>query len=229
MDDVFVLQASGLFGSASLDELECLRPALRRRTYPPGACLWRIGDPTGFAAVVMSGLIKACRTGSGGREFVMSIKGPLETMGPYHLFEHDTARVYDCVALQRTECLIVARDLVMYRLEREPRLTRMLAASLLRSLREESEAAVDMPVAGSVDKRLAYRLLHLAERHGQRVDDGIRIPFQLPQSLLAGMVGASREHVNRALSRLLETGMLARGQDGTLTLQRPEALRRLLA
>lgn len=228
MDDVSVLQASGLFADLAGEQLECLRPALRRRTYATGAYVWHLGDPTGFAVIVVSGLIKAYRTGSGGREFVMSIKGPLETMGDYHLFEQDTRRVYDCVALQRTECLVVARDLLNYRLEHEPRLTRVLARSLLRKLREESEAAVDMPAAGSIDRRLAHRLLQLADRHGEMVDGGVRIPFALPQSLLAGMVGASREHVNRALGRLGAQGLLTRDPAGVLTLRRPDSLRRRL-
>jgi DNA-binding GntR family transcriptional regulator len=58
--------------------------------------------------------------------------------------------------------------------------------------------------------------------------EGVRIPFTLHQSLLAGLTGDSRETVNRALSRLVADGVVARDPAGVLTVLRPEALRRAL-
>ena len=89
------------------------------------------------------------------------------------------------------------------------------------------QAAADVPAAGNIEGRLAFRLLQLADRHGEPADGGMRIPFALSQSLLASLVGSSREHVNRALSKLTRSGMLSREEDGTLILRRLDALRAL--
>jgi CRP-like cAMP-binding protein len=50
-----------------------------------------------------------------------------------------------------------------------------------------------------VHGRVAKKLLELAELHGSRTNDGIRIEMRLTQGELAGMVGASRESVNKVM------------------------------
>jgi CRP/FNR family transcriptional regulator, cyclic AMP receptor protein len=226
VDELSALQASGLFGESSLAELSPLLPALRRRAFARGAYLWHAGDPTGLAVVVLTGLLKSRHIGSDGRELVISLCGPLESVGGYHLFETDTVRKYDAIAVERSECVVIARDMLMYQLEHNARLVRRLAASLLRMMVRETAAAMETPAAGDLEGRLTHRLLELAARHGQAVDGGVLIPFALTQSLLAGLVGGSREKVNRALSRLVDEGMVSRGRTGVLTLRNPGALRR---
>src|SRR5437667_11144701 len=83
-----------------------------------------------------------------------------------------------------------------------------------------SEAAfLDVPV------RVARKLLDLAAKHGQKTPDGIRIDMRLTQRTLAGMVAASRENVNRALSRLSARGDIVQ-RAGYITLVRPAELRK---
>jgi CRP-like cAMP-binding protein len=76
--------------------------------------------------------------------------------------------------------------------------------------------------------RVAARILQLAESHGERVEDGgVRISLHLSQATLAGMAGASRENVNRALAGFLAAGDIRR-ERGRLVVVRPEALRHAL-
>jgi CRP-like cAMP-binding protein len=73
--------------------------------------------------------------------------------------------------------------------------------------------------------RVAQKLLDLAESNGQLTADGVRIGMRLSQRALAGMVGASRENVNRALSRFGAGGAI-RQDGGVITILDPAALRR---
>ncbi|HKR99680.1 MAG TPA: Crp/Fnr family transcriptional regulator, partial [Candidatus Dormibacteraeota bacterium] len=161
MDELSALHASRLFGDAPLSELEALRPALRSRIFAPGAYLWHAGDPTGMAIVVHSGLVKVCHIGRNGRELILMLIGPHEVSGAYHLFATDSTRMYDAVAVQRTECLVIARDLLMYQLERNSTLMRQLAAALLSDVMHETGSAAETPIAGDIQGRLAHRLLNL--------------------------------------------------------------------
>ncbi len=79
----------------------------------------------------------------------------------------------------------------------------------------------------SVRGRVAYQLLKLADEYGERVEDGVKIPFRLPQATLAGLVASSRESTNRAVSSFVASGDL-RQEAGRIVVLRREGLRRAL-
>jgi CRP-like cAMP-binding protein len=72
---------------------------------------------------------------------------------------------------------------------------------------------------------VAQRLLDLAGARGERVGEGVVIRIPLSQRTLAGMVGASRENVNRALHRFVELGYISHAR-GTITVLKPDLLSR---
>jgi CRP-like cAMP-binding protein len=77
-----------------------------------------------------------------------------------------------------------------------------------------------------VPGRTARKLLELSDRHGIAVASGMRISIRVPQGELASMVGASRENVNRALSRLITLGAVSFDQ-GHITILDEARLRSL--
>jgi CRP/FNR family cyclic AMP-dependent transcriptional regulator len=79
---------------------------------------------------------------------------------------------------------------------------------------------------GSTEARLARQLLLLAESRGTRLGDLMQVEQRMSQSTLAGLVGVTRENVNRALRRLTEEGVL-RTEDGRLVILDERRLRLL--
>jgi CRP-like cAMP-binding protein len=75
-----------------------------------------------------------------------------------------------------------------------------------------------------VPARLARVLLDLAARNGEAIEPGIRIESRLTQGELAGMVGASRETVNRALRGFEQRGLI-RWEANRILIMQPEQLR----
>ena len=59
-------------------------------------------------------------------------------------------------------------------------------------------------------ERVRRKLLHLAKSYGRVVGDGIRIDFPVSHTLLAEMIGSSRETVTRAVDELQRKGFVAR-------------------
>jgi CRP/FNR family transcriptional regulator, cyclic AMP receptor protein len=223
MDDLDELARTALFAGATRAELESLAPALRRRGVAAGGYLWHTGDPASAAIVVLSGLIKVRSLSADGHELVSHLRAPGDTLGEYHLFDEGGLRRYDAVAVERSECLILGRDTLLYFLERNPPLLRRVAANMLRSLMDLLEIA-ETHTLGLTEDRLTKSLLELAERHGEPTSDGTRIPIKLSQSLLAGLAGGTRENVNRALGRLSAAGVISRDQ-GVITIRQDTAHR----
>jgi len=91
----------------------------------------------------------------------------------------------------------------------QPRAARFLLESIATSLAHEQEALGNLAHTRHVE-RVRRKLLQLAERYGRVAHDGIRIDFPVSHTLLAEMIGSSRETVTRALHELEQTGFVAR-------------------
>lgn len=75
-----------------------------------------------------------------------------------------------------------------------------------------------MSIVG-IEQRLRALLWALAERWGVVVDDGVEVKVNVPQSVLAEMVGARRPTVSLALGRLGDAGHLIAPEPGRWILQ----------
>jgi len=89
-------------------------------------------------------------------------------------------------------------------------------------IRRKDEAFSDLAF-NDIPGRVARKLLELAAARGEQAGPGSQVTVS--QRTLAGLVGASRENVNRALSRFASLGAISL-ERGRITLVRPEELRR---
>ena len=92
-------------------------------------------------------------------------------------------------------------------LDSRPILARHMLRALAIRLRRTNESLADL-VFSDVPGRVAKALLDLAERFGQRTEDGIHVPHDLTQEELAQLVGASRETVNKSLAEFVSRGWI---------------------
>ncbi|QFG20045.1 tetratricopeptide repeat protein [Actinomadura sp. WMMB 499] len=79
--------------------------------------------------------------------------------------------------------------------------------------------------AANHPQRLAYHLLELVHRFGERTSRGLEVPLRLSQAELANWAGISRETLVRWFRKWREKGILA-WRDRLLTVLDPERLRR---
>ena len=94
-------------------------------------------------------------------------------------------------------------------LVQSPALAERLVEQLARALGEKQDATANFAPTHHVD-RVRRKLLQLADSYGHVVRDGVRIDFPISHSLLAEMVGSSRETVTRAVDALQRTGFVDR-------------------
>jgi CRP/FNR family transcriptional regulator, cyclic AMP receptor protein len=224
LDVIQLLANARIFEGATAAELEALRPAVRMRSFPKDSHLFREGDPGSHLYVVKSGQVKIVQVGAGGGEIVFAVVGPGEVFGELSLFEAEGERSADAVALEPTECVLLARDPVNAFLLGHPMLLLRMISSLIGYIQRKDRAMAEVAFL-DIPGRIAQRLVDLAESRGERVGEGVVIRIPLSQRTLAGMVGASRENVNRALHRFVELGYISQAR-GTITVLKQDELRK---
>ncbi len=187
-----VLSQTDFFTDAEPQVLSALASASTRRSLVRGDTLFSEGDPPDALYVVTKGRIAiAIANPIDRRESVVALMEVGDLFGEMGMLD-DRPRSAMARALQPSAVLTVPYPPVLAMFESHPTLlwnvTRLLAGRL-RTMDQALSDSVFLDVTG----RTAKRLLEMA--------DG-RDEFTLPvtQEELAGMVGASRERVNKAIA-----------------------------
>jgi CRP/FNR family transcriptional regulator, cyclic AMP receptor protein len=194
--------------------------------YPAGSFLFRQGEPAAHVLVLTAGEVAIVSPVRGGGEQVHTIVRAGQLIGELALL-NDGRRTAGARATSPTTAWAIGRDPFWSFLEANPpassALLRQIAAMLA-----DREALIDDLLSLDVKSRLAKVLLGLAERHGEPdPEGGTRIGLRLTHRDLAGMVGASRENVSRALGSFRKRGFIDYDADA-IRLRNPEALGRLI-
>ncbi len=197
MPDRRLLDSSELFASLPGDVQERLVASARSRHLDRGELLFAQGDPAHELFVVADGRIAISTRASDGRESMVAVLEARGLFGELGLFD-DEPRSAEARALTDSEVLSVAYDTLRAALEDRPEALWAIVRLLAQRLRATDEALADA-VFLDVPARTAKRLLELA---------GDADEFQLPmtQEDLAGLVGASRERVNKAIAMFTRLG-----------------------
>ena len=224
MDPVAVLGASTLFKGLPREELEALAPATTTRTFQKNTYIFREGDVGNALYVIRRGQVKISRMGRDGDEAVFAVLTAADSFGEIALLSGDSERTADAQAMELTECVMIARESFHAFLERHPAVTTALMRALARYVQQVDANLAEIAFL-DIGGRVARKLLDLGQSHGHQTADGIRIEMRLSQRTLASMVAASRENVNRALSRFAEHGDI-RQDGGLITILRPAELRK---
>jgi CRP/FNR family transcriptional regulator, cyclic AMP receptor protein len=220
-DALALLGRSRLFKKADPAELASLLKEARWRRYPSDSYVFREEDPADHLLIIASGQVKISRSTEGGSEVVFAILGPGDALGELGALEEGATRSADAKALVDTECLIIHRPALVSFLNSHSMAMWGVVNVLTSYIRTKDEAFADLAVR-DIPGRVARKLLDLAAP----AEPGRESTLQLSQSTLAGLVGASRENVNRTLSRFASLGYISLDRRGRITLLRPDELRR---
>ena len=121
-----------------------------------------------------------------------------------------------------TPTRLIALDAgVLDRVLDAPDAARVLVESLVDTLLRSQEALANFAHTRHVE-RVRRKLRQLADSYGRVAHDGVRIDFPVSHTLLADMIGSSRETVTRALEELQRPGFVARRGHSYRLLVSPE-------
>ena len=199
MLDAELLAEVDLFRSLPADVVARVAAAAETRELRRGDVLFREDDPGTELFLVTAGRIAIANKSFDGRESVVALMEAGDVFGEMSLFDGQ-GRSAEARALEPSTVQAIPFEPLRTVLSEQPELLWGVLELLARRIRSMDAALADS-VFLDVTGRTAKRLLELA---------GDADEFHLPitQEELAGLVGASRERVNKAISSFVRLGWL---------------------
>ncbi|MBA2719337.1 MAG: Crp/Fnr family transcriptional regulator [Chloroflexi bacterium] len=205
------LRASGLFAKADEQAIDALVRVFRIRRFRRGETVFHQGDPGDALFVLASGSVKVVLPSDEGAEpAIVAILGAGEFFGELAILD-GAPHSATIVAVEASETLVLHRDTFLELIDADPGLRRALLAGLAAEIRRLTGHVEDLHFL-DLPGRLASRIVRLAASAGITSGEA-RIGWPYTQSELAGMIGGSRQSVNRLLADLAEQGLLRLERD----------------
>lgn len=202
------LAACRLFAGLDGRTLDLLTAALRSRRYRRDEVIFHAEDPGDSLYVVATGSVKITVSADDGTEpAILTTVGPGGFFGELALLD-GAPRSATAIALDPVETLVLRREAFDRLVDSEPGLRRALLSALAGEIRRLTAQVEDLHFL-DLPGRLARHLLRAIdgeEAHLASIE--ARLPWPYTQGELAGMIGGSRQSVNRLLADFVAQGLL---------------------
>ena len=201
-----LLKQVPLFRSLRAEDSRHIAELLQKQTLRKGDSLFRKGEEGHSLYMITAGKIKIVRQSRDGDEMILAVLSAGDFCGEMALLD-GLPRSADAVAVEETYLYGLNRkDFIAYVMNNETAVKAILSA-LSKRLRKADDFLEDIFFL-NVAARLAKKLIELAGSDGVREEDGAPIKLSVTQKDLAGMIGATRESVNKELRSLREKNLI---------------------
>jgi len=206
IDWASVLERTPLFSSLSTNELQMLAARTSRKSLSAGQLLFSEGEPCTGLHIIARGKVRIFKTSMSGREQVLALNGPGETVAELPVFDGG-AYPASAMALEDSEIAFISRrDFQAYCIEHPQVALKVLTVvgSRLRRL----VGIIEELSFTTIRQRLISVLVKLAQSEGKPTPRGIEFMLPATHQELAHQLGTVRELISRNLMRLQAEGLL---------------------
>lgn len=186
-----------------------------RRRAAAGEVIFTVGAPGRSMMTILSGLVRISLPTSGGREMVLADLGPGEVLGEVALID-GRDRSATATALGDCDFLVLERAHFLPILQNRADVCLRLLELLCARLRRSDERMADIGFM-DIPSRLAKMLVERS-KPSDMPGESLRVS----QTELAGMIGCSRENVNRHLRNWRRRGIITSGVGWVRILRRDQ-------
>jgi CRP/FNR family transcriptional regulator, cyclic AMP receptor protein len=208
-----LFQRHALFGKLPVEALDALLAHARVERYSGGQAIFARGSPGRSMLAILSGSVRISAGSPSGPDIVLTILHEGDVFGEIALIDGQD-RTADARAIVDTSLLVVDhRDFVPF-LERRADVCILFLKLLCQRLRQ-TDQHVSEAMFGRLEDRMAKTLVRLAAQvppNGSGSGPGRSVALRLTQQDLAGMIGATRESVNKQLHVWQAVGLLRLGK-----------------
>jgi CRP-like cAMP-binding protein len=186
------------FSGIDIAQLEAIRPLFKEVHHDKGAHFLAEGSRTDSLYFIVSGLVKVYKTSPDGREQVLHIAPPGDSLNDVSLYDGGP-NAAGMAALTPVVLYTIDRKDIIRILKENPSLMMNVIRALAERIRRDSNLLEDL-TSSQVLGRLAKLFL------GQYGGEEYTVGLNLTQKDMASLVGSSREMVNRSLRVIEEMG-----------------------
>jgi CRP/FNR family cyclic AMP-dependent transcriptional regulator len=201
-----VLNIIPLFSNLTAAQLQSMGAHAAMRVYEKGEVIVQQGEVAQSLHVLVAGQVKVYMSNEENREVIINTLSAGEFFGELPMFDQEP-RSASVAAIERCHVQTLSYTKFQKLLDGSPDIARRIMQALASRLRHADRQISTLALL-NISGRVSRTLLELAiMSNGQRV---VGDPFT--QKDLAGMIGASREMVNRTLRDLMDQGYISIGR-----------------
>ncbi len=212
-----------MFRALSPGELEAVAAGFREDRFAGDAPIFHEGDPSARFWVVGEGQVKIVKYSEGGKEIVVEVISPGEVFGGATML----IPLQPATAIALSDVAALSLPLADYKrlLSEHP----AVAVQVIAMLGERMQGFIRMrALAGErVERRVAYILLKLAHKCGEKTEAGWVIRAGLTRQDIAELSDTTVETAIRVMSRLSKEGIVKTLRGGYVVILDREALQKL--
>src|SRR5665213_2748533 len=178
----------------------------RKRVFPKGSNLFRVGDLPLNVYIIQNGLVKLYIDTAPGHQATVRLVRPGELFGYTSLLSGEPYSLA-AEAMQKSEVCVLNANAFFRTLETDPVFTRSI---LQRTARELRATRLDLLLRAEHDatSNIASHLLELADSGKAPANKGLVV--NITRSALGELTGSAQETVSRVLGKLEESGFIER-------------------
>ena len=180
--------------------LETFR-AGRQATYQKDEIIIQAGDTPKNVQYLVEGFVLVYSLNARGENFTHTVYGPGDIFPVAWIINHYKHNIF-YKAMTACTCLVVTMDSLLETLSTDSQASMAFLAETIDHFIVYSDR-VDNLIYKYARERLAFRLMYLASRFGEKDGTSYVLPAQLNQQVIGSSINLSRETVGRELERLM--------------------------
>ena len=206
MDLAAVLAKTALLSTLTPGEIQLMAGRTVRKRFASGELLFSEGEVCHGLHIIARGRVRIFKTSMGGREQVLAMNGPGESVAELPVFDGG-AFPASAMTVEEAEVAFISRkDFQGFCME-HPEVALKVLAVVGGRLRRLVGIIEELSFT-TIRQRLITVLLRLAESEGVETERGVEFLLPASHQELASQLGTVRELISRNLMRLQAEGML---------------------
>ena len=206
MENKDIVKKALLFSGLADEYLAEVAEIAVRRPFVKGETLFSEGEKAEGFYLLAKGSVKLCKVSPDGREKVLHMVHAVETFAEAAFFG-DGSYPAEAKGVEKGEVLFFPRQSFMGLLERNPRFSLNLIASLSMLLRRFARQIEELSFADA-PARLASYLIELAERKSTSYQGRTYLELDMRKGELASRLGTVSETLSRTFRKMKDEGII---------------------
>jgi CRP-like cAMP-binding protein len=206
------LKTINYFSGLETSELESIQQFMSEKAVAKGETLLMEGEWSDYLYFLMAGLVKVYKTSQSGKEQILHIAPPGESLNDVSTFDGGTNQA-SMLAMTPVLLYAVRKEDLKNLLESHPRIYINILKALAYRIRRDSNLVEELS-STQVMGRLAKLLM------GKYAGEEATVGLWLTQQDMASMIGTCREVVNRSLKIMEEKGAIRLRRHRVIVLKR---------